>query len=166
MIQAVFFDFNGVIIDDEPLQLKVYQEVLGHEGLTVTEADYFGSLGMDDRAFVRAAFERAERELTDEVLGRVIEAKTAAHRKLLEGELPLFPGVVTFVKALARQHSLGLVSMARRTEIDHVLERAGLASYFNVVVSAEDAVRCKPDPSCYNGGLERLNLRRGEAHII
>src|SRR5215212_477991 len=162
MIQAVFFDFNGVIVDDEPLQMKAYQEVLGQEGLTVTEADYYGSLGMDDRAFVRAAFGRAERELADEVLGRVIEAKTAAHRKLLEGELPLFPGVVTLIKALKRSHSLGLVSMARRTEIDHVLGRAALMSYFDTVVSAEDATACKPDPSCYNGGLESLN-RRGEA---
>ena len=166
MIQAVFFDFNGVIIDDEPLQLKAYQEVLGREGLTVTEADYYGSLGMDDVTFVRAAFERAGRELTDEVLARVVEAKTAAHRALLEGELPLFPGAVTFVKALARGHSLGLVSMARRTEIDHVLERARLAGYFDAVVSAEDAAACKPDPSCYNGGLELLNRRRGEAHVI
>ena len=80
MIQAVFFDFNGVIVDDEPLQLEAYKEVLGHEGLTLTEKDYYASLGMDDRAFVRAAFARAERELTDEMLGRVIEAKTAAHR--------------------------------------------------------------------------------------
>ncbi len=167
MIQAVFFDFNGVIVDDEPLQMKAYQEVLGREGLTVTEADYYGSLGMDDRAFVRAAFERAERELDDETLARVIDAKTAAHRRLLEGELPLFPGVVTFVKALRRNHSLGLVSMARRTEIDHVLERAALAPAFEVVVSAEDATACKPDPSCYNRALERLNAKRGgDAHVL
>ena len=166
MIQAVFFDFNGVIVDDEPLQLEAYKDVLGREGLTVTDEDYYGSLGMDDRAFVRAAFGRAERELTDEVLGRVIEAKTAAHRKLLEGELPLFPGVVTFVKALARGHSLGLVSMARRTEIDHVLERAALAGYFDAVISAEDVTACKPDPACYKGGLELLNRRRGEGHVI
>ena len=166
MIQAVLFDFNGVIINDEPLQLEVYKEVLAREGLTVTEADYYGSLGMDDQAFVRSAFERAKRELTDEVLGRVIEEKSAAHRKLLEGELPLFPGVVTFIKALKRQHSLGLVSMARRTEIDHVLERAALKSYFDTIISAEDVTACKPDPLCYNKGLELLNHRRGEAHII
>lgn len=166
MIQAVFFDFNGVIIDDEPLQLKAYQEVLGREGLSVTEADYYGALGMDDVAFVRAAYGRAERELADDVLARVIEAKTAAHRELLEGELPLFPGVVTFIKALKRNHAVGLVSMARRTEIDHVLGRAALANYFDAVVSAEDVTVCKPDPSCYNSGLEFLNRRRGEGHVI
>ena len=166
MIQAVFFDFNGVIVDDEPLQMKAYQEVLGREGLTLTEADYYGSLGMDDVTFVRASFERAERELDEETLARVLDAKTAAHRKLLEGELPLFPGVVTFIKALSRQYSVGLVSMARRTEIDHVLGRAALADYFNVIVSAEDATACKPDPSCYNNALEFLNRRRGEGQVI
>ena len=32
MIKAIFFDFNGVIIDDETIQMKAYQEVLsGHE---------------------------------------------------------------------------------------------------------------------------------------
>ena len=166
MIQAVFFDFNGVIIDDEPLQMKAYQEVLGREGLTLTEADYYGSLGMDDVTFLRAAYGRAERELDDGTLARLIEAKSAAHRKLIEGELPLFPGVVTFIKACARRYALGLVSMARRSEIDHVLERAALAPYFQAVVSAEDATACKPDPSCYNSGLEFLNRRRGESQII
>ncbi|HEY0173230.1 MAG TPA: HAD family phosphatase [Pyrinomonadaceae bacterium] len=166
MIQAVFFDFNGVIIDDEPLQMKAYQEVLGREGMTLTEADYYGSLGMDDVTFLRSAYGRAERELDDETLGRIVEAKTAAHRKLLEGELPLFPGVVTFIKACARRYAVGLVSMARRTEIDHVLERASLTPYFGVVVSAQDVTACKPDPSCYNSGLEFLNRRRGGEHII
>ena len=82
MIQAVFFDFNGVIVDDEPLQLEVYKEVLGGEGLTVTEADYYASLGMDDFTFVRAAFARAERELTDEGLERIARAHAPAGRSV------------------------------------------------------------------------------------
>src|ERR671920_74508 len=150
MIQAVFFDFNGVIVNDEPLQMKAYQDVLGREGLNVTEADYYGSLGMDDAAFLRAAYARGERELDDATLRRVMDAKTEAHRKLLGEEPPLFPGVVDFIKALSRQHPVGLVSMARRTEIDYVLERAALANYLSVVVSAEDSAAHKPDPFCYN----------------
>ena len=99
MIQAVFFDFNGVIIDDEPLQMKAYQEVLGREGLTLTEADYYWSLGMDDVTFVRAAFGRVSRELADDVMRRVIENESTKHRALIERELPLFPGVVTAATA-------------------------------------------------------------------
>ena len=166
MIQAVFFDFNGVVVDDEPLQMKAYQEVLGREGLNVTEADYYGSLGMDDVAFLRAAFARGEREADDEMLRRVMEAKTEAHRKLLGEEPPLFPGVVTFIKALSRRHPLGLASMARRTEIDYVLGRASLAEYFSVIVSAEDSTAHKPDPACYNNALAALNAKRGEPHVL
>ncbi len=55
MIKALFFDFNGVIIDDEPLQMAVYQEVLREQGIEITEADYYGALGLDDEGFVRVA---------------------------------------------------------------------------------------------------------------
>src|SRR2546423_1391210 len=166
MIQAVFFDFNGVVIDDEPLQLKIYRDVLGVEGVAVTDDDYYAALGMDDVAFVRAAFARASKELNEDTLRRVIEAKTAAHRELIKDELPLFPGVVTFVKSLARRHPLGIVSMASRTEIDYVLERAALGPHFSVVVSAEDADAHKPDPCCYNKALEKLNAKRGQTQML
>src|ERR1700759_1883948 len=157
MIQAVFFDFNGVIIDDEPLHLKAYTEALAAEGVELTRDDYFDSLGMDDATFVRAAFGRAGRELSDDVMLRVIASESSKHRALIARELPLFPGTVTFVKALARRHPLGVVSMAARRAIDYALGRAGLLKYFNVVVSAEEVRACKPDPSCYSKALEFLN---------
>ena len=166
MIQAVFFDFNGVIIDDEPLHLKAYMEALADEGVELTEEDYFKSLGMDDVTFVRAAFERTGRELSDDALRRVIESESAKHRALIEDELPLAPGVVTFVKALSRRHPLGVVSMAARSGIDYGLARAGLAGHFTVVVSAEDAHACKPDPCCYDKALEFLNAKRGQAQVL
>jgi beta-phosphoglucomutase-like phosphatase (HAD superfamily) len=68
MIKAILFDFNGVIIDDEPLQLKAAQEALADEGITLTEADYYASLGMDDMTFLRTAFTQAGREPDDEAL--------------------------------------------------------------------------------------------------
>ncbi len=166
MIQAIFFDFNGVILDDEPLQLKAYQEVLRTEGVTLTEADYYSALGMDDVSLVRASFERAGLELTDEQLPRLIESKIMKQRELMKDELPLFPGVVTFIKAVARKYPLSLVSMARRTEIDYALARAGLADYFAVIVSAEDVQAHKPDPGCYTRALELLNTKRGESQQV
>lgn len=160
MIQAIFFDFNGVIIDDERLQMAAYQDVLRAHSIDLSEADYFGALGMDDKTFVRAAFARANQALTDEVLGNVLAAKGVRHRALIEDELPLFPGVVTFLKAASRSFQLGLVSMASPNEIDYVLERARLQSLFAVVVSAEDVTVCKPAPDCYRIALEKLNEQR------
>src|SRR6185369_2383755 len=160
MIQAILFDFNGVIIDDEPLQLSAYQDVLREQGIELSDSDYYSALGMDDKTFVRAQFERAGQTLTDDILKIVLDAKGVRHRKLIEDELPLFPGVVTFLKANAREFSLGLVSMASAAEIQYVLERARLLSFFSVIVTAEDVNVCKPAPDCYLTALKRLNEKR------
>jgi len=160
MLQSIFFDFNGVIIDDEPLQMKAYQESLQKLGITLTTEQYYGALGTDDRAFVGAVFKREAKELSEHDLQSIIERKSELHRELIKDEIPLFPGVVTFLKAASRRYALGLVSMARRKEIDYVLERARLGELFTVMISAEDVRNHKPDPECYRLALERLNVKR------
>ena len=159
MIKAIFFDFNGVIIDDEIIQMKAYQEVLrGHE-IDLTEEWYMSALGMDDRTFVQAMFERTKKPLSNEMLETVLDAKTDLHRQMIE-ELPLFPGVLTFLKAASREFSIGLVSMANKAEVGYVFQRANLTPLFSVIVTAEDASVCKPAPDCYLAGLTKLNEKR------
>lgn len=165
MIQAVLFDFNGVIINDEPLHMRAYTDALKTEGITLTEADYMASLGMDDRRFVEAAYERAGHPLDGETRERVIARERELHRAALEENLPLFPGVVTFAKALARHFTLGIVSMSSREQIEYALERAALGNIFSVIVSAQDVRACKPDPECYNTGFFRMDeVRRRGGH--
>jgi beta-phosphoglucomutase len=166
MIQAIFFDFNGVIIDDEALQMRAYQEVFAPYGITLSEAEYYSALGMDDRAFVQTTFERAGKKLINETRLAISEAKLGIHRRLLGATLPLFPGVVTFLKAASRSFSLGLVSMASREEIRYVFDRARLECLFSVVVSAEDVNVCKPAPDCYLKAIEKLNAKRRHERLL
>src|SRR5688500_17301184 len=112
MINAIFFDFNGVIIDDETIQMKAYQEVLRGHDIDLKEEWYFDALGMDDRTFVRAMFDRAKKPLTDQVWQSVLAAKTDAHREAIQDQLPLFPGVLTFLKNASRHFSLGQIGRA------------------------------------------------------
>jgi len=165
MIRAIFFDFNGVIIDDETIQMKAYHEVLSGHEIALTEELYFGALGMDDRTFVRSMFEHAKKPLSDPLLEEVLGAKTDLHRQMIE-ELPLFPGVLTFLKAASREFQLGLVSMANLVEVSYVFQRANLTPLFSVIVTAEDASVCKPAPDCYLAGLLKLNdLRQHEREL-
>ena len=160
MTQAILFDFNGVIINDERIHLKAYGEVLAAESIELTDADYFASLGMDDVAFVRAAFSRVNKPLNDELMREVIEREHARHREIIKDDLPVPAGVVAFIKELARHYDLGIVSMAERSEIDHVLKLAGISQQFSVVVSAAADLRHKPAPDCYQRALELMNGRR------
>ena len=131
-------DFNGVIIDDEPLQMQAYQEVLKGEGISLTEADYYSCLGMDDKTFVAAAYKRAGKDYTDDRVAEMIKGKTAKWRDIVDKEIPLFDGVENFVKKMEKDFALGVVSMARREEIEYILEKIGLRSCFLTIISAED----------------------------
>jgi beta-phosphoglucomutase len=160
MIQAIFFDFNGVIINDERIHLRAYREVLQAEDIQLKEEDYFNCLGMDDVAFTRAAFERAGRAVDDETTRVIIDREHALHRSLIEKDVPFAPGTVTFIKEAARKFQLGIVSMAELSEINHVLEPLNLVPNFSVIVSAEPGLKHKPAPDCYLRGLELLNEKR------
>jgi beta-phosphoglucomutase len=160
MIQAIFFDFNGVIIDDECIHLRAYREVLQPHNVELNEDDYFKCLGMDDVAFTRAAFARAGREVDDDTTRAIIDREHDLHRSIIESEVPFAPGVITFVKEASREFDLAIVSMAERSEIEHVLAPANLLQYFTVIVTAEPGLNHKPAPDCYRRGLELLNVAR------
>jgi beta-phosphoglucomutase len=160
MIKAILMDFNGVIINDEPLQMRAYQDVLKREDIELTEADYYSCLGMDDKTFVRAAFSRAGRATDDSKVSELVQAKTAVWNDFVEDNLPVFGGTVDFVRKMEREFHLGLVSMANRHEIDHVLTRLDIADCFTAVISAENVTRCKPDPECYHQGFYLLDAAR------
>ncbi len=96
----------------------------------------------------------------------MLEDKGVRHRALIADELPLFPGVVTFLKATSRHYSLGLVSMATRDEIGYVLDRARLRSLFSVTVTTEDVSVTKPAPDCYLRGLAKLNEKRQTERLL
>ena len=163
MIKALLMDFNGIIIDDEPLQMRIYQEVLAKEGIALTEADYFASLGMDDRRFVEAAYQRAGQTAAQNKVLEIVDNKIELWREAVADELPLFPGVENFIRKAAKDLTLGLVSMCNHVEIDYVLERSGLASLFSVVVSAADVSTNKPDAECYRTGFTWIDAARTDA---
>src|ERR1041385_6963054 len=166
MIKAIFFDFNGVIIDDENIQMRAYREVLRGHQIDLTEEAYFSALGMDDKTFVQSMFERARKSLNSSTLESVLSAKTDLHRQMIEDELPLFPGVLTFLKAASRVFQLGLVSMANLVEVSYVFQRANLTPLFPIVITAEDASVCKPAPDCYLAGLRKLNELRQQERML
>jgi beta-phosphoglucomutase len=160
MIQAIFFDFNGVIIDDERIHLKIYREVLQTHGVELTDEDYFDSLGMDDVTFTQAAFGRAGRTVDDQTTRAIIDREHELHRAAIEAEVPFTSGVITFIKEASREFQLGIVSMAERDEIEHVLKPRNLLSRFSTIVTAQPGLRHKPEPDCYLRGLELLNEQR------
>ena len=160
MIKALLMDFNGVIIDDEPIQMRAYQEILAAEDIALTGPQYYDCLGMDDKSFVRAVYERVGRTPETNKILEITQKKSEKWHDIVSNELPLFENVDNFVRKMSNDFALGIVSMSGRADIEYVLERADLLDCFEVIVSAEDVSNCKPDPECYRIGFRELDLAR------
>jgi beta-phosphoglucomutase-like phosphatase (HAD superfamily) len=166
MIKAILLDFNGVIIDDEKVQMRAYQELLQANGVELTEEDYMASLGMDDRTFVAAAYERKGQKADEAKIDEIVAGKFGKWKEIVSKELPLFNGIPDFVEKMSHEFTLGLVSMAARNEIDFVLEQSGMGKHFSTIVSAEDVAKCKPDPECFRIGFSKLDaVRTSQGHL-
>ncbi len=156
-IEAVLFDFNGVIIDDEPLHLDAFREILTPLGIAFTEEEYYGPLlGIPDREFMRRLLIMRGRAMSEAELARVLADKAALYLRLLGERDVDLPGLRDCVHDLAAHVPLGMVSGARRPEIEFHLRRLDIADCFRVVIAAGEYPRSKPDPAPYLIGLARL----------
>lgn len=163
MTEAVLFDFNGVLVDDEPQHCEALQRVLADEGLELTREQYYAHyLGLDDRTGFVEAFRRANRTLTTELLQHLVTTKSRVYLQLVTSSLRLVAGAAEFVRDAGKRFRLGIVSGALRREIDHVLGQpgGGLAGRFEVIIAADDVPRCKPDPAAYLAAHRAFNERR------
>jgi len=158
MLRTVIFDFNGIIVDDEPIHFKLFQRVLGEEGITLTEEAYYALyLGFDDRGAFIAGFRDNNRSLTDQKLSELIDRKALYYQDAIRNHVVIFPGVKTLVYGLAPSVPLAVASGALRHEIATILTTAGLLNYFQVIVSAEDVKQGKPEPEIFLRVLAKLN---------
>ncbi|HZH83158.1 MAG TPA: HAD family phosphatase [Phototrophicaceae bacterium] len=163
----MIFDFNGIIVDDEPIHFTLFQRVFAEEGIVLNEAVYYQRyLGFDDRGAFLAAFRDHDRTLGAAKLQELIARKAAYYQEAIRNHVAIFPGVKALVEELSRTIPLAVASGALRQEIETILQTAGLLNHFRAIVSAEDVQQGKPEPEIFINALAALNAARGDAAAI
>lgn len=160
MFRAILFDFNGVLVDDEPIHLELFQKVLAEEEIELTSESYYAHyLGFDDRGCFQAVLEAAGSPVSPDRVSRLIARKSSYyHARIRQQGFPTFPGAAELITSTAAAGlTLGVVSGALRDEVEGALEQLGLRDRFKTLVTAEDVDAGKPDPEGYRRGLENLN---------
>jgi beta-phosphoglucomutase len=168
MLRGIIFDFNGVIIDDEPLHFLAFQEAFKKEGIPLTEKEYFDRyLAFDDRTCAREILLDHKREASRKVILDLSRAKKGIYSRLLQTRLRLFPGALQFIRECAETYPLAIASGALRSEIHSILRKFNLSRSFVAVVSADDVVNGKPHPETFLRAwkLLRRSAERGVQRI-
>jgi len=159
--QAVLFDFDGVLVNSEPLHFQAFKEVLAGEGIGLTEEEYYRDLiGFDDKGAFHRVFELHQKNLTPKAFLAIMTAKSRVMKDLIHRKkLGALPGVEEFVRQFWRRCPLAIVSGGLREEIELMLEGIALRDCFQFIVAAEDVSNGKPDPEGYLLAMKRISDR-------
>ena len=168
VIDAMVFDFNGVIADDETPHLLCFQQALAEPRLTLAKHDYYGAYsGMDERTCTRLLLEQRDGVCDEAQVLRITDRKADLFRALTTHHRPpLFPGATDFVLAAKARYRLAIASGGRRVQIEDALAGSAIEHAFEVIVSAEDCPIGKPDPAIYLIACDRLNANRESVERI
>ncbi|NHC36798.1 HAD family hydrolase [Scytonema millei] len=160
-LKAVLFDFNGVIINDEPIHKQLIEQLLIEENLRPIPGEFEEvCLGRSDRVCLAELLKRRGRFVSETYLLQLMQRKAQAYQQELEKiiNLPTYSGLEDLIfQTRSHQLKLAVVSGAMRSEIELVLQRLNLTQYFSVLVGGDDITTSKPEPDGYLLAVERLN---------
>jgi HAD superfamily hydrolase (TIGR01509 family) len=158
--EAIFFDFDGVLLDTEPLHWACWAEVLHRIGLELTWEYYRDEgIGIDDRDMLRNIARNAVPPRNWDDLWSLYPAK----KRLFQGRLsspPFESSLREMLPSLTRDYRLAVVSSSASVEIEPLLIGGGIRDHFSTIVGGDHVTRHKPAPEPYLLAAQRLGVTR------
>jgi HAD superfamily hydrolase (TIGR01509 family) len=160
---AVIFDLDGVLLDSEQRWNEAKEALVGEAGGTWRDEAARAMMGMSSPEW--SAYLRDELGVPWEAERINREVVRRMQESYAEG-LPLLPGALDCVRALAERWPLGLASSSNRELIDLFLDVSGVRDLFRATVSSEEVARGKPAPDVYLTAAERIGADPGRCVAI
>lgn len=159
--EAVIFDFDGVIVDTEPLHYKAFQGVLEPLDIGFPWEEYMDTyMGFDDRDAFAEAFRAHGRNLDEKKLKELMASKSVIFQDVIRDGVHAYPGAVALITSLhASGIPLAISSGALLSDITPILTQLEIAHCFSHIVTADDVRKSKPDPESYTLAFQRLKRK-------
>lgn len=173
VIDTVIFDFDGVILDSEPLHFEALVQVLNQLGISLDYEEYRTYyLGLSDISVFPKILNDKGVEFSSTQISRWIDLKVTIYNELIERseQLPMTPDLDWFLISVAKQYEkIGICSGSNRYSILKILEKihsGRLTPYFKTIVSCEDVTLGKPSPEGYLLTAHRLQSNPKNCLVI
>ncbi len=154
MLKAIFFDFDGVIVDSDRQIRNAFGDVITHFHATdPAETDWNILLGMPAQGSLSFLFPNAT--------GSKVEAMFPYLKERLVYYLPivkLMPGILKVLNNFSKHYSLAIITNRRRESLDWLMDKFDLRPYFKVMVAREDIANHKPHPEGIHLAMQKLGV--------
>jgi beta-phosphoglucomutase len=162
-MEAIIWDMNGVLLDDESFQWEAFKRVLGVRGVPIPEEDFDRYCGVTEReCFALALSVEADHSSVRECM----DERRRVYQEIMGGRLPLYPGAREAVmRAAERGYVQAIASGACREEVLMVAGELGMR-HFRAIVAAEDVSRGKPHPEGYLKAADQLGISPARCLVV
>ena len=160
-INTVLFDFDGTIMDTYEVIISSWQHTFKTiDGKERPVSEILKTIGEPLDYTIANLYPAAD-------IGEVLEIYRSYHRDNFGERIKLFPGMKELLCSLKdKGYKLGLVTSRLTNTTMEGLEKYEIKEYFDVVITADDTTKHKPDPEPINTALEKLGARRGESIMV
>ncbi|MDP2599925.1 MAG: HAD family phosphatase [Deltaproteobacteria bacterium] len=159
--KAFLCDFDGVLVDLEPLHCKAWQETLKPLGPSFSSEEYDQKyLGLNDRDIAKKVFVGKKRLLSPHFSQELLRQKEMHSKELFLKGVPVIEGAPAFLEKTFVMSPIALVTGALPGEVYFVLDQLKWRHYFSFIITAADVERGKPDPEGYLKAFEKIKTMK------
>lgn len=159
--EAIFFDFDGVLVDSEPVHYACWVEILEPFRIPLPWDEYCERcIGLSDRRMVSFLVDRADPPISFERLWAEYPRKKQIALDRMLRDRAFKEEVAGLLSVLREQYKLAVVTSSGRTEVEPLLESAGVLPLLGATVYGGDVERHKPAPDPYLLAVEKLGTSR------
>lgn len=164
--KAVLFDMDGVLIDARDWHYDALNEALRIFGVEISRTDHlsrFNGLSTRKKLVMLTSDGVIPYEL-HEAIQSIKQDRTL--RIAAQKCFPIVSHQVLITRLKALGIKVGLVTNSIRKSSEFMLEYAGLLKFMDVVVTNEDVLEGKPNPSSYLLAMQKLGVLPSETIVI
>jgi len=165
MFKAVIFDWDGTLADTRRTVTESFRRVLSEAGYTISDEFIDRRIGVGTRKIMEDALRECGIDFDEEELERLVERKIEFQTELT-GAVDLFEGAVELLDALYGRVKIALATMGPKKVVDRLLSEKSIRRYFDVVVTADEVPKPKPNPEIFLKAARRIKVRLEECLVV
>ena len=163
--KMVIFDMDGVLIDSEGFYKDINYQYFEELGVTITEEEYKSFIGIS--ASLMWGYIKEKGNLSEEVSVLKKGEKDRKYKYLAEKPLEAMPGIPALLPQLKKKnYALALASSSDRKNIEVIVQKLDITSYFDVMVSGEEVENGKPAPDIFLKVSKAVNIAPQNCCVI
>lgn len=168
---VVIFDMNGLIVDDEAIQLAATNMVLQQYNIAVSERYWIQEcVGHKAGEFLPRIMQEHKIETTKHSILEMINEKDKNYQRLVEKQLTTLvrPGILELIEYIFKNasQSLAISTSASTEEVSIILDGLQISSKFDLIICGDEVQNGKPHPEIYVSVSDKMHVKPADCLVF